>query len=129
MKKLSIIFFLIIAVRCFSQQHSLFIDSTTKLITFEKFCKIDTLKADFIFDKTKSWFIHHFAAAENVIKSENKPNLIKGVFKTDYLGTMEERQNYYNDIEVKIKDGAIKIRINNFKKIGCHSIKLLESQL
>ena len=126
MKKLVIIFFLIISAKSFSQEHSLFINSTTKLITFERIYKIDTLKADFIFDKAKNWFIHHFAAADNVIKEENKPTIIKGVFKTSYMSSTGEEHLYYNDIEVTIKYGAIKLRVTNFKHIGMRSLSPLE---
>ena len=121
MKKVIISLILILPIKSFSQ-HSLFVDSETKLVTFEKVYELDTLKADYIFDKAKEWFIEYFREASEVIRGENKPSLIKGTFINEYFFVFR-KEKFNNDITVRIKDGAIKITINNFRSNGSPALE------
>ncbi|SRR5258706_6541976 len=88
-----------------------------KLITYDTIINFEGNNAEKLFDKTKAWFVENFRDAKEVIRGENKPDLIKGTFITQYAIPMS-RATYENDITVRLKDGAIKITINRFVMDG-----------
>lgn len=73
------------------------------------------MKADQFYNKTRAWFVEYFRDSKEVIRGENKPEMIKGTFFAKYSAAMGMTQPYENDITVRIKDRAIKVIINNFR--------------
>ena len=88
----------------------LFVSPETKLITCDTIINAEKT-ADELFDKATSWFVEYFPRGGN-IQSAVKPNLIRGSYTIAYSFSMS-KQSYRSDILLKIKDGAIKITIDN----------------
>ena len=99
----------------------------TGLVTYERTISFDTIKADQLFNKTMGWFVEYFRNADNVIRGENKPGLIKGTYLTDYSVHGSLNQPIDCDILVRIKDGAIKVIINNFVTHPPTKVQSIES--
>ena len=100
------------------EAQTLFVAKESGLITFEMVLTIDSMKADPLFDKTKGWFVEYFREANQVIRGEVKPSMIKGTYLTEYAAAMGTKQQYENDIVVRMKDGAVKVTINNLRTVG-----------
>jgi hypothetical protein len=88
------------------------------LISYERVEQLDTMKADKIFTKTKEWVIETFNSSKTVIQGESKPSLIKCNYLTSYSAALGMKQKFTNALTLKIKDGAIKITIDNYATEG-----------
>lgn len=100
-----------------AQTPKLFVSPGVGKITYEEVIEVDGKTADEIFKKTKEWFVEYFRSAEDVVRGEIEPSMIKGTFAASYRGAMNTPQGYTNDIIVRIKDGALKVTIDNFEGI------------
>lgn len=115
MKTYILIFIVFISLKVRGQE--LFFNQETKLLTYEVVFHFDSMTADVLFDKSKDWFIAYFRNAKEVIRGESKPTLIKGTFLTAYQTTIGKMgQDFNDDIEVRIKNGAIKLTIHNISQ-------------
>jgi hypothetical protein len=68
------------------------------------------MPAQKIFDKTKKWFVEYFRNAQEVVRGEVSPEMIKGTF----IATYGDSKELESDILVRIKDNKIKVTINRF---------------
>jgi len=110
MKKLFCFFILTLPFGVFGQTFG--INSETKRLTYEDIIKVDSLKADEIYTKVKEWAILTFKNSEKVIVGDNKPSLVKANFVTQYFNGAV-KTDFLNTITIKIRDGAIKIIIDD----------------
>jgi hypothetical protein len=82
----------------------------TKLITFERVEDLDSMKANLIFSKAKEWLVTNSAT----ISGEVSPTLIKSSMVAQYPGDMGQTK-YLFDVTLKVKDGAVKVIVDNYK--------------
>jgi len=121
MKKTSLTFLLLIPTLLFGQTFG--INSETQLLTFEQVIKADSMKADDIYNKVKEWAVLTFKNSEKVIVGDNKPTLIKATFIQKYFNGMGVYADYYNTMTIKIKDGAVKVIIDDMKMTSGFNIE------
>ncbi|UII26386.1 DUF4468 domain-containing protein [Fulvivirga maritima] len=102
--------FLLLTIQANSQSFGL--SSDTNLLTYEEVIKVDGMSSEELFNKVKEWTIETFNNAEKVIVGENKPSLIKARFIQAYFNGLGKNADYYNTLTVRVKDGAVKITID-----------------
>ena len=94
----------------------LIISSETGLVTYEVIVKVDSIKADKLFSKAKIWVIENF---KNPKLKEVERSLIATVFVLNVNIGLGVTNPFYHDVKIKIKDGAIKMVIDNiYNEIG-----------
>ena len=89
----------------------------TKLLTYDTIFNLEGRTADQLFDKTKSWFVEYFREAKEVIRGELKPSMLKGTFIMGFQQGIIAHE-YESDVQVRIKDGAMKVTINGITHIN-----------
>lgn len=115
MKKLISIILITTSINSLGQ--TLGLNNETRLLTFEEVIKADSMKADDIYNKVKEWAILTFKNSEKVIVGDNKPTLVKATYiQKSVIGI--SLFEYYSTMTIRIKDGAIKVTIDDMRLIN-----------
>ncbi len=114
MKRLVYILLFTTSISSFGQTFGL--NNETRLLTFEEVIRVDSMKSEEIYNKAKEWVILTFRNSEQVIVGDNKPTLVKATYiQKSIIGI--SLFEYYSTITIRIKDGAIKITIDDMRLI------------
>lgn len=115
MKRFMLILLLTASISSFGQTFGL--NSETRLLTYDEVVKVDSMKADDIYNKVKEWAILTFKNSEKVIVGDNKPTLVKATYiQKSVIGI--SLFEYYTTLTVKIKDGAFKVTMDDMRLIN-----------
>lgn len=95
---------------CNSQGQDLIISTDTGLITYELVINADSISADKLFDKAKVWTVETFKSPK---MRDVKPSLITTVFNIPVNIGLGVTNAFYHDVKIKVKDGAVKLIIDN----------------
>lgn len=95
---------------CNSQGQDLIISPDTGLITYEIVINADSVSADKLFDKAKVWAVETFKSPKI---RDVKPSLISTVFNIPVNIGLGVTNAFYHDVKIKVKDGAVKLVIDN----------------
>ncbi|MBC8486788.1 MAG: DUF4468 domain-containing protein [Bacteroidetes bacterium] len=117
------IYFILITISLNSFGQTFGLNKETNLLTYEEIINIDSMKAEDIYKKVKEWAILSFRNSEKVIVGENKPTLLKATFIQKYFNGMGVYADYYNTITIKIKDGAVKIIIDDMRMTSGYKVE------
>lgn len=114
MKRLLHILLFATSISSYGQTFGL--NSETKLLTFEEVIKVDSMNSEEIYNKAKEWVILTFRNSEQVIVGDNKPTLVKATYiQKSVIGI--SLFEYYSTITIRIKDGALKVTIDDMRLI------------
>ena len=92
------------------QGQDLIISSETGLITYELVIKADSVSAEKLFDKAQVWAVETFKSPK---MRDVKPSLITTVFNIPVNIGLGVTNAFYHDVKIKVKDGAVKLVIDN----------------
>lgn len=87
-------------------------------ITYEQILRVDSLKADELFDKVRLWTVKTFRNSEKVITGEQKPVMLTGTFTSDYPWSFGEPNTVWHDFTIQVKDGAVKFSVTQMTTHG-----------
>ena len=84
--------------------------SESGLVTYELVISSEGVSADKLFDKSKIWVMEHFKSKQ---MQDSKPLLITTVFNYNVNIGLGVTNPFYHDLKIKVKDGAVKLIIDN----------------
>ena len=79
------------------------------LVTYERVEQLDTMRAPYIFSKSKEFIIEKFSGPVDKIQGESKPSILKAFVFLTY-----DVDKYTAELTIKIKDGAVKVTITHY---------------
>ncbi len=113
MKKPYILTLAFIAACSFGNAQKLYVDGHG-VMTIDTVVNT-TVIHDKAFNIIKKWAITNVQDYNGMVKGEVAPDLIKYLYITDYWAAMGTRQKYSQDVIVDVRDGSVKISLNNFR--------------
>lgn len=121
MRKITLIFVMFLTAEVSAQE--LYVAGETGKLTHERIVELPGMTAADIHKKAKVWFTEYFRSSKDVIRGEVEGSMIKGTFITTYIEALNTPVEYENDIVVRIKDGAIKVTIDNIRSVSGYPLE------